>query len=508
MTVFLKKTLPTLLLSMSCIFGTPAIADAPMDDVFSLLKNNGGTLSGSNIADGYYIVSMGFSDRSNLNKAHEEARMNALRSLTEIINGVKISGSTVASMKDVSVSGNDENSEFSSESFIETVKTSFTGHLSAAKVLKSGQHKGKHFVAIVITQSDIQNTSRLKTPSAANSALNIVNGEQKKSVASFEIKERIVEAKGLASMKHGEAKARELAMVDAFRNAIQQTQGVMLQGKSGKYNEAISLAISTKTQGYVSHFEILDEDIERGQYYMIIDATVNAGKLLNDVNFYTQIFGQPVFSIDSNNAEKSDWLMDELEQLGFRINNGTTKPSHTFHLSQTNRLVEDHKGSKGAETALSLKLRDKITGDVLFTINNSPQKTRIFVQPSSRAKQVSEHIAYKQMNKTMRIELIQALAKNAERGTVYQIVLKNAKRNDVEIFKHVLNNGSSGNVENWSWDKTSKTMTLHFRFSGPLSEAMDQSLNELYSSFKKTGKGRRPHMIQVGSHAANFDILG
>lgn len=508
MKVYFLRILPSLLLSMSSIFSASATA-APMDDVFDLLKNNGGTRSGNNPADGYYIVSMGFSDRSNDNKALEEARMDALRSLTEMINGVTISGSTAASMTHVSVSNNGEKSEFSKDSFVETVKTSFSGHLSAAKQLKSGQYKGEHFVAIVITQSDVQQASQLRSSPAAASNTQVTAASVSQHVVAMpELTEKTVEAKGLAPMKLGEAKAREQALVDAFRNAVQQAQGVMLQGKSGKYNSAISLAISTKTEGYVSHYELIDEDIERGQYYVIMDATVNAGKLLNDVNFYTNILGQPVFSIESNNVDKTAWLMDELERLGFTLNTGKSKPSHTFYLSQSGRSVQDHKGVTGAETSLSIKLVDNVTGNVLFTINNSPLKTRIFVQPASRAQEVSEHIAYKQMNKKMGIEVIQALASHAERGLVYQFVLKNAKRNDVEIFKHVLNNGTSGDVQTWKWDKIGKTMTLDFRFSGPLSEAMDQSLNEIYSTFKETGKGRRPHMKKVTEQAAYFEIRG
>lgn len=51
-------------------------------------------------------------------------------------------------------------------------------------------------------------------------------------------------------------------------------------------------------------------------------------------------------------------------------------------------------------------------------------------------------------------------------------------------------------------------MTLDYRFSGPLTEAFDQSLNEIYSSFKKQGKGRRPpHMKKVDNRSAYFDIV-
>lgn len=489
-----------------------AIAGDPMDDVFSLLDSGGGTRSGINKVDGYYVVAMGTSSRSSEAKGYEEARINALRQLTEMINGVTMSGSTSSSMQYVTVSDGDNNSEFSKESFLDVVNLSFKGQLSAAKMLKKGEYDGDYFVAISIAQTDIKNVNTLQSTAnntSKNSANTVIISTDagNRSVAAFNKASSSVESKGLASMKVGEQKARELALQDAIRNAVQQAQGVMLQGKSGTFNNALTMALSTKTEGYVSSYEILDEDIERGNYYIIMMAEVNASKLLNDVNFYLNVLGQPVFTVTSENKSKSAWITDELERLGFSINNGKTKVTHTFSLKQSQRVIEDHKASKGIETALTVTLTDNYTGDILLTVINEPIKTRIYVKPVSRAEQVSEHVAYKQMQSKLGIEVIQSLAKNAEKGVIYQIVLKNAKRTDVDIFKHVLNNGTSGTVESWDWDKKGKVMTLNYRFSGPLSEAFDQSLQEIYGTFKTEGKGRRPHMKKVGKRSAHFDIV-
>lgn|GEM_PF-2591083 len=492
---------------------TPAFAGNPMDDVFSLLDSGGGTRSGRNKVDGYYVVAMGMSSRTGESKAYEEARIDALRQLTEMINGVTMSGSTSAAMESVTVSNGNETSEFSQESFVDIVNTRFNGQLAAAKMLKKGNYDGDYFVAISIAESDLANLSSLR-PSSNNSANNggtntviIATDASNQTLAQFSNESKSVEAKGLASMKLGEAKAREQALQDSIRNAVQQAQGVMLQGKSGTFNDALAMALSTKTEGYVSSYEILDEDIERGNYYIIMMAEVDAGKLLNDVNFYLNIFSQPVFTVKSDNSKKSDWIVDELERLGFAINDSATKATHTFELKQAQRAVEDHKGAEGVETSLSINLKDNVSGEILFTVTNNPIKTRIYVQPESRAKQVSEHIAYKQMKKKLGIEVIQSLARYAEKGIVYKIVLNNAKRTDVDIFKHVLNNGTSGNVETWNWNKKGKVMTLDYRFSGPLSEAFDQCLKEIYASFKTQGKGRRPHMKKVDKRSAVFDIV-
>ncbi|MEC4725025.1 hypothetical protein HWQ46_05590 [Shewanella sp. D64] len=510
MTRLLQNLIPLSVFILGISISFVSLASEPMDDVFELLDTKGGTRTGINSRDGYYVVAISFSSRSNENKALEDARIKALRQLSDMINGVTMSGSSHSSIEFASVSDNDHTSEFSSETFTDVVNTHFKGQLSAAKQLKSGQYDGDYFVAIIITQTDSAQISSLRSSSASSPSSSqtiIITTDHNSSVAQTNSQEKTVESKGLASMKHGEAQARKQALIDAIRNAVQQAQGVMMQGKSGKFNDAISLAISTKTEGYVSNYDLIDEDIERGQYYVIINATVNASKLLNDVNFYTQVLGQPIFSLTSENNTKTSWLIDELERLGFAINDGTTTATHHFSLSQSQRQVENHKGLKGVETSLSINLKDSATGDILFTVNNSPLKSRIYVQPESRAAQVSEHSAYKQMKKKMGIEIIQALARHAEKGVVYQIVLNNAKRTDVDIFKHVLNNGTSGQVETWEWDKDGKQMTLNFRFSGPLSEAIDQSLNEIYATFKKEGKGRRPHMTSVEQKSAHFDLI-
>ena len=50
-------------------------------------------------------------------------------------------------------------------------------------------------------------------------------------------------------------------------------------------------------------------------------------------------------------------------------------------------------------------------------------------------------------------------------------------------------------------------MILDYRFSGTLSNALDQSLDEIYATFKTQGKGRRPHMQKAGKRKAIFTIV-
>ncbi|MDC5839395.1 flagellar assembly protein T N-terminal domain-containing protein [Vibrio europaeus] len=493
-----------LFLLVSTIFAASCFASDPMDDVFSML-GQGGTRSGVSEIDGYYVVAMGTSNRSSQAKGIEEARIEALRQLNEMINGVTTSGSTHVSMSYTTLSEGANKQEFSEERFIDVVDTHFNGNLSAVKMLHSGQFKSEHFVALVITESDVAQIGRLQPTSVRQDTSDVTTAVE--TVATFTSAEKSVEAKGLASMKSGEAKAREEALLDAIRNAVQQAQGVMLSGKSGQFNDAVSMAISTKTQGYVSGYEVLDEDIERGQYYVVLVADVNQGKLLHDANFYLDVLGNARFSIQSANKQKSQWLIDELQKLGFNLTENQSNATHTFRLQQEQRAVEDHKGAKGVETSLSIDLVDNHTSDIILSVVNEPMKTRIYVKPVNRAKQVSEHQAYKQLGKKMGLEVIQSLAAHTEQGVVYPIIINNANRNDTAIFRHVLDNATEGSVENWQWDKSGKTMTLNYRFSGSLSHAFDQGLDEIYRTFKVEGKGRRPHLKALNDRDAVFEIL-
>lgn len=104
---------------------------------------------------------------------------------------------------------------------------------------------------MVIAQSDLANIAVLRTPGASQNqqsgnTIIIATDAANQQIANFANGPTSVESKGLASMKSGEQKAREQAMQDAIRNAVQQAQGVMLQGKSGMFNDALAMALSTK----------------------------------------------------------------------------------------------------------------------------------------------------------------------------------------------------------------------------------------------------------------------
>jgi len=482
---------------LSFNFLSPSFASEPADTLVDLLESEGGIATGNNSDDGYFIVVMGFSDHSNENKAYELARLNALKQLNEFINGSTTSGYSAVTLRYDNTSAGDESS---SEHFISVVENSFKGAISAAKMIKKGRYDNNYFVTFALTQSDISLQSVIKGSTR-------INPKDMAIAHKVDAGIQTVEAKGLATMKDGTAIAREHAIQNALRNAVQQAQGVMLSGRSGTFGDALNSALSTKTQGYVRSYEIIDEEKKRGDYMVLIVAEVDTAPLLSDIDFYLDILSTPAFYIDSADRGDSQWLQNYLEDMGFSLLNNRQSATHIFKINKTQQVSQNHQDKKGITTELSVTLENVMTSKVLFTALNNINKSAIYIEPQSRAIKISEKMAYKDLAKSLSKEIITSLAKIAEQGVMYPFIVSNANRRDWKLIRHTLENAGSGVVSGFTWQADGKTLKFNYRYSGSLSRAMDEVLNPLYTTFKTEGKGHKLKAIEISKTSATFEIL-
>jgi hypothetical protein len=472
-------------------------ASEPTDALADLLESEGGIATGNNSDDGYFIVVMGFSDHRNENKAYKLARLNALKQLNEFVNGSTTSGYSAATLR---YDNTNTDGESTSESFISVVENSFKGAIAAAKMIKKGRYDNRYFVTFALTQSDTALQSVIKGATKANPKDMAI---AKKVDAGIQT----VEAKGLASMKDGTATAREQAIQNALRNAVQQAQGVMLSGSSGTFGEALNSALSTKTQGYVHSYEIIDEEKKRGDYVVLIVAEVDTTPLLSDIDFYLDILSSPTFYIDAVDQRDARWLRNYLEAIGFTLSTKRQEATHIFKIEKVQQVSQNHQDQKGITTALSVTFENVITGDIIFTALNNVNKSAIHIEPQSRAIQVSEKMAYKDLAKSLSKEIITSLAKIAKQGIVYPFIVSNANRLDWKLIRHTLENAGNGVVDGFTWHADGKTLKFNYRYSGSLSRAMDEVLDPLYTTFKAEGKGHRLKALEIGKISAKFEIL-
>lgn len=376
----------------------------PMDDVIDMLGENSGTRVGYHSSEGYYIVSFAQSKKYTSKNSYEGAYKQSLNLLKSTLKNISAVKNEKTNPNAIQASDYSDNTEFSVQEFADLTSDYFSANANKVKELKSGEYDGANFVALVLSEDSIGGSTRLSSINEGH-------------LFDSEMDIESIESKGTASIDLGKTPARKAALMDAFKNAIQQSKGLHFQSKTAKSSEIVTIAISSNIEGYISRYEMLDEDIEQGLYYVIIDAYIDSNKVQNDVSFYTSLFEKPIIGIDAPNDQARIWISDKLENLGFTLNDGQSDPTHLFVYKENQNKIENLKGKPGIETRLSLQLKDTKTGEILFTVTNTLKKTRVFVASESSAKRSSKTLAQREMKQRLAIEVIKALATQSEKSS-------------------------------------------------------------------------------------------
>jgi len=96
---------------------------------------------------------------------------------------------------------------------------------------------------------------------------------------------QVVSATGVAPFSAGdEAKARDMAIQDAMRKAVEQAVGTMVAAETAVENyQLIRDSVLTKTQGYIQKYDVVSAGAKGNLYEVIISATVAVENLKNDL---------------------------------------------------------------------------------------------------------------------------------------------------------------------------------------------------------------------------------
>ncbi|MCX7966260.1 MAG: flagellar assembly protein T N-terminal domain-containing protein, partial [Syntrophorhabdaceae bacterium] len=100
-----------------------------------------------------------------------------------------------------------------------------------------------------------------------------------------------VEVEGYASIMDGRKdQAREDALNNAFRRAVEQAVGVMVESDSLVVNaQILNDRIYSKSTGYIKKYNIINEKVEGDSYRVRINATVSKVKIEKDIDEIGQI---------------------------------------------------------------------------------------------------------------------------------------------------------------------------------------------------------------------------
>jgi hypothetical protein len=121
---------------------------------------------------------------------------------------------------------------------------------------------------------------------------------------------RLVEAKGIGA-------PREDALNDALRNAIGQVAGVELSSQTQVENfELVSDAISTRVNGYIAGYDVLNETSKDGLFTVNVKAKVSNKALKADAQYLARAVGGIRFLAMYDERE---FNADEKKQMNFAI---------------------------------------------------------------------------------------------------------------------------------------------------------------------------------------------
>jgi hypothetical protein len=99
------------------------------------------------------------------------------------------------------------------------------------------------------------------------------------------LQSQVIKAEGVgAIVNNDKAIARDNAIEDALRKAVEQAVGTLVSSETMVENfQLLSDRIYTKTEGYVQKYKIISEAPAENIYKVILEATVTLGNLKNDL---------------------------------------------------------------------------------------------------------------------------------------------------------------------------------------------------------------------------------
>lgn len=361
---------------------------------------------GSNHQSGQFVLAIGLSELSDQN-AREDAKLKALSEIGEFLQGTQVSRQTVITETQVL---NHDQTEYSHQ-FYDEIRSQFQGHIEAARIIKQGQHDNLHYVVVLLSTNG--HTEQQQIIDKTN--LSVDNTLVLNSTTDSTPRPILLNVIGYASTSRKSKKeARQLALEDAFINAINQVNGLSIESQTNKFNRSIEIATSTRSRGYIESYKIVDEKVEGRDYKIELSATVNRHKLKQDNQAFLSQFLHARFAINSNNPIIKAWFTDQLLPLGFRLLTDQNQASHVFKVELNQTEIVDQYQQSGYQTSIQLALIDVASTEILFTLSTNPNKSSVYTKPPERALALSLQAAFRSIEKRLEKEIIEALVKRLD----------------------------------------------------------------------------------------------
>lgn len=208
-----------------------------------------------------------------------------------------------------------------------------------------------------------------------------------------------VSASGQAAIiNNDKPAARDKAIDDALRKAVEQSVGTMISSETVTQNfQLLSDKVFSKARGYVRNYKITSEKEEQGVYVVNVDAEVSSGNLKGDVDGIMQLlraknmprvlvmiseqnvgqgdanfwWGNKTFSTNLDAAENTfmnAWMPKGVRFVDRQALQGKIKVGPAISSAEpTNDAIKEFAGSSGAEVVVVGKAVATDVGTIMGT---------------------------------------------------------------------------------------------------------------------------------------------
>ena len=302
--------------------------------------------------------------QGDVNVAREQAKLNARQTIAELIS-VKVSVESVRTTT-TKETVKDENESFEQSEFAKSVARKDAKQVQRGiSVCKESVSGGKIVVYCLLTEQVVDATAALDK-------------------AMKKLGPDTVQTTGVGYYNEvvSVAKAHEVAIAEAQRNAIAEVLGMSMASSSAKQtissesvdkdgNESFACDDTFKSRafsacaGFIESSRVVDEKKTDSAVCVTIVAKVARGKLMEDYRAYLQSMGNPGFCVRSNDPNMISACSGFFGDLGLRMVGNVYDAAY---------IIDAVGGAEGDSATVTITVRDKTTREVLFSVSKTVQE--------------------------------------------------------------------------------------------------------------------------------------
>ena len=302
--------------------------------------------------------------QGDVNVAREQAKLNARQTIAELIS-VKVSVESVRTTT-TKETVKDEDESFEQSEFAKSVARKDAKQVQRGiSVCKESVSGSKIVVYCLLTEQVVDATAALEK-------------------AMKKLGPDTVQTTGVGYYNEvvTVAKAHEVAVAEAQRNAIAEVLGMSMSSSSAKQtvssesvdkdgNESFACDDSFKAKtfsacaGFVESSRIVNEKTTDSAVFVTIVAKVAKDKVMDDYRAYLESMGNPGFCVRSNDPKMISACSGFFGDLGLRM---------VGNLYEAAYIIDAVGGAEGGSATVTITVRDKTTREVLFSVSKTVQE--------------------------------------------------------------------------------------------------------------------------------------